>query len=100
MACTTLYILAIAAASTGVKSVFSRAKEVTTNCRSRLNATIFEQIECLNYHWKGKIPDYARINEEEVEELDIDMKALEWIDAEEGCLFADASSGEEDEDGF
>ncbi len=98
MARIALYILAIAAASTGVESVFSCAKEVTTDRRSRLDPTVFEQIECLNYHWKGKIPDYARINEEEVEELDIDIKPFEWINAEEGRLFADADSGEDDDE--
>lgn len=58
---------------------------------------VFEQIECLNYHWKGKILDYAHINEEEVEELDMDTKLFEWINTEEGCLFADADSGEDDD---
>ncbi|KAI0760024.1 hypothetical protein C8Q74DRAFT_1220800 [Fomes fomentarius] len=55
--------------------------------------------ECLNYHWKGNILDYACINEQEVEELEINIKLFEWIDAKEH-LFADADSGEDSNNGF
>ncbi len=65
-----LNILPVPAASTGAESLFSRAKDVTTDRCSRLDPDILEAIECLNWHWKGTLPDYARINEDRVEEVD------------------------------
>ena len=61
-----LDILPIAAASVGAESLFSRAKEVATDRRSRLDPDLFEQIECLKYYWMRTLPDYARANEDDI----------------------------------
>ncbi|EJF60760.1 hypothetical protein DICSQDRAFT_25739, partial [Dichomitus squalens LYAD-421 SS1] len=43
-------ILPIAAASVDIESLFSRAKQVSTDRRSTLDPELFEQIKCLKYH--------------------------------------------------
>ena len=69
LACMALDILPIAAASVGAESLFSRAKEVSTDRRSWLDPDMFEQIECLKYHWMRSTPDHVRANHEEAEDL-------------------------------
>ena len=54
---------------------------------------MFEQIECLNYHWKGKIVDYAWLNEEDIEELE--LEEFEYLEQEE-AMFSDNEDEEED----
>ena len=88
-----LDVLPIAGASTGVESLFSRAKEVTTDRRSRLDADVFEEIECLNYYWKHKIVDYAKVNQDTVEEIEIED--FEFLESQEG-LFSDNEDDFED----
>ena len=64
-----LDVLPIPAASVGVESLFSRAKEVATDRRATIGTTLFEAIECLNHFWKDQIVDLARVNEEHLEEV-------------------------------
>ncbi|RPD67771.1 hypothetical protein L226DRAFT_422842, partial [Lentinus tigrinus ALCF2SS1-7] len=45
-----LDILPVPAASTGAESLFSRSKEVTTDCRFWLDPDMLEQILSLNWH--------------------------------------------------
>ena len=86
-----LDVLAVAAASTGIESLFSRAKEVVTDRRTRLDPVVFKQIECLNYHWKDKIVDYVRLNEV-IEELE--FQEFEYLEREEE-MFSDDEGNEE-----
>lgn len=65
-------ILPIPGASVGLESLFSWAKEVATDWHSLLDPEIFEQIECLKYHWKPCMVDLACTNEELVDEIDLD----------------------------
>ncbi|TFK82993.1 hypothetical protein K466DRAFT_628748, partial [Polyporus arcularius HHB13444] len=88
-----LDVLPIPAASTGAESLFSRAKEVTTDRRSRLDPDILEEIECLSWHWKGTLPDYATVNEDTVEVVE-GLKEYEFLESQE-ALFVD-----DEEDGF
>ena len=66
-----LDILPIAAASVGIESLFSHAKEVSTDRRASLDPELFEQIECLKYHWTPQLVDYVRVNHERVERVDL-----------------------------
>ncbi len=50
-----LDILPTPAATVGVESLFSRSKEVMTDRRSRLDLLLFEQLQCLHYHWEQDI---------------------------------------------
>ncbi|PIL25949.1 hypothetical protein GSI_11703 [Ganoderma sinense ZZ0214-1] len=81
-----LDILPIAAASVGVESLFSRAKHVATDHRASLDPDIFEQIECLHYYWKRNMVDFAQLNEEDSEEIDVaefaDLESQEELLAE------------------
>ena len=89
-----LDILPIPAASVGVESLFSRAKEVATARRSRLSPKTFEQIECLHYYWKDTIVDYARENEEDPEAMLLE-EYEEFVEMEEELA---ELSGESDVD--
>ncbi len=83
-----LDILPIPAASTGAESLFSRAKEVTTDRRSRLDPEILEQVECLSWHWKGTLADYARINEDTVEVVE-GLEEFKFLESQETLFFDD-----------
>nr|VWO96606.1 C2H2-type domain-containing protein [Ganoderma boninense] len=67
-----LDILPIPASSVAVERLFSRAKEVSTDRRSRIGADLFEWLECLSHHWRPTIVDYAKVNSAAVEEVDLD----------------------------
>ena len=71
LGCMALDILPIAAASVGIESLFSHAKEVSTDHRASLDPELFEQIECLKYHWTPKLVDYAHVNHQRVEQVDL-----------------------------
>ncbi|TBU51988.1 hypothetical protein BD310DRAFT_982181 [Dichomitus squalens] len=45
------------------------AASVSTDRRSTLDPELFEQIECLKYYWKPKLVDYARANQDTIEEI-------------------------------
>ncbi|TBU52030.1 hypothetical protein BD310DRAFT_982140 [Dichomitus squalens] len=57
------------------------AASVSTDRRSTLDPELFEQIECLKYHWKPKLVDYARANEDSIEEIYLqDFENMEKAD--------------------
>lgn len=63
--------------------LFSRAKEVSTDKRTRLGADVFEALQSLHYLWLGNIPDYARLkslDREEVDMMDFEMMAQEEVE--------------------
>lgn len=66
-----LDVLPVPASSVSVERLFSRAKEVSTDRRSRLGPDVFEWLECLNYYWRPLIVDYARANSDHVEECEL-----------------------------
>ncbi len=86
IACMAIDILPVAAASTGAESLFSRAKEVTTDRRSRLDPELLEQIQTLSWHWKGTLPDYASINQETVEVVGEEIKEFEFMESQDALL--------------
>ncbi len=67
-----LDILPIPASSVAVERLFSRAKQVSTDRRSRIGADLFEWMECLSHHWRPTIVDYAKVNSSNVEEIELD----------------------------
>ncbi|OJT06528.1 Zinc finger BED domain-containing protein RICESLEEPER 2 [Trametes pubescens] len=81
-----LDILPIPASSVAVERLFSRAREVSTDRRSRLGPDLFEWLECLHHFWRSQIVDFARINSEQVEDVDL-MEFSAFYEVEE--LFDD-----------
>ena len=79
-----LDILPVAGASTGVESLFSRAKQVATDRRSTLDPDVFEHIECLHYNWKRDLVDYSRVNSEEG--LDMELEEYAFWETQEVLL--------------
>lgn len=57
-----LDILPIQASSVPCERLFSSAKEITTDKRSRLGPVRFEQLQMLKHHWRGGIIDLALWN--------------------------------------
>ena len=74
-----LDILPVPAAGVGVESLFSRGKEVMADRRSRLDPALFEQLQCLHYHWSKDTVDWALVNSEEMEE--IELREYEYLEA-------------------
>ena len=66
-----LDIFPIAAASMGIESLFSHAKEVSTDHCASLDPELFEQIECLKYHWTPKLINCANANHTHVDHVDV-----------------------------
>ncbi|EIW57565.1 hATC-domain-containing protein, partial [Trametes versicolor FP-101664 SS1] len=66
-----LDILPIPASSVAVERLFSHAKQVSTDRRSRLGPDLFKWLECLSHHWRPQIVDYARLNSQEIEDIDL-----------------------------
>lgn len=66
-----LDILPIPASSVAVERLFSRASQVATDRRSRLGPDVFEWIECLNHYWRPQLVDYAHMNSQQVEDIDM-----------------------------
>lgn len=64
-----LDILPIPATSVPCERLFSRCKEASDDRRSRIDPATFEYMACLNNHWRSTLVDYARMNEEEMEEV-------------------------------
>ena len=67
----TLDILPVPAATVGVESLFSRGKEVMADRCSRLDPALFKQLQCLHYHWSKETVDWALVNSEEMEEIEL-----------------------------
>ena len=76
-------VLSIPAASVGVESLFSHAKQVATDQHACLDPDLFEQIECLKYTWHSTIEDLAATNKAEIERVEMtefeNMEKLEEL---------------------
>ena len=82
-----LDILPIPASSTSCERLFSRAKLASTDRRSRLGVEIFEAIECLNFHWKKSIVDFAKVNSQTPLELtEDDLAGFDVLEEEAELL--------------
>lgn len=68
-----LDILPIPATSVGCEHLFSRAKQVATPRRTRLDPGLFEAIESLHYHWKPRLVDHARLNSEDIDIMEDEL---------------------------
>jgi hypothetical protein len=73
-----LDILPIPASSVPCERLFSAAKQVADDRRSRLGSKKFEELEVMKFAWFNTIPDLAAWNSNDVEEIDIirEFKAL------------------------
>ncbi len=81
-----LDILPIPASSVACERLFSRAKQVATPRRTRLDPEIFEAIEALHYHWKRDLVDHARMNSENVEIIEDELADFVVMAEEEELL--------------
>jgi|ERR1700678_390798 len=66
-----LDILPIPASSVPCERLFSAAKEIADDRRSRLGSTKFEELQIMKFAWRNTIPDLAAWNSNEVEEINI-----------------------------
>lgn len=80
-----LDILPIQASSVPCERLFSAAKEIATDKRSRLGPTRFEQLQMLKHAWKKDIVDLALWNLGQEEDI---VYVLD--DFEELCLLDEA----------
>lgn len=64
-----LDILACQASSVPCERLFSSAKLIATDKRSRLSAERFEQLQILKFVWRSSIIDRATDNSNEIEEI-------------------------------
>lgn len=78
-------ILPIQASSVPCERLFSSAKEITTDKRSRLGPVRFEQLQMLKHHWRSGIIDLALWNlghEEEMVYVIEDFEDMLQVDEE------------------
>jgi hypothetical protein len=68
-----LDILPIPASSVPCERLFSGAKEVADDHRSRLGSKKFEELQLTKSAWRKTIPDFAAWNSNEVEEIVTDI---------------------------
>jgi hypothetical protein len=64
-----LDILPIPASSVPCERLFSAAKEIADDRRSRLGSKKFEELQLMKFAWRDTIPDLAPQNSNEVEEI-------------------------------
>jgi hypothetical protein len=64
-----LDILPIPASSIECERLFSRAKETVGDYWTCLELDAYEAIECLNFHWRDSIADYAAANSANAKEV-------------------------------
>lgn len=91
-----LDILPIQASSVPCERLFSAAKEIATDKRSRLGPERFEQLQMLKHAWKKDLIDVALWNlgqEEGVVYILDDFKELCWID--ESLMLEDSADAPE-----
>ena len=80
-----LNILPIPASSVPCEHLFLGAKEVATECRSRLRVEHFEQLQIMKFMWKNCIGDLAAANTDaEV----VDLRDFEDLLAEDDTAAA------------
>jgi hypothetical protein len=64
-----LDILPIPASSVPCERLFSAAKEVADDRRSRLGAKKFEELQVMKFAWRNTIPNLAAWNTNDIEEI-------------------------------
>ena len=64
-------ILPIPASSVPCERLFSAAKEIADDRRSRLGSNKFEEIQVMKSAWLKNIPNLAAWNSNEVEEIEV-----------------------------
>jgi hAT family C-terminal dimerisation region len=65
-----LDVLPVPASSVPCERLFSAAKEVADDRRSRLGSKKFEELQVMKFAWHNDIPDLAVWNSKDVEEID------------------------------
>lgn len=65
-----LDILPTPASSVPCERLFSAAKEIADDRRSRLGSKKFEELQVMKFAWHNNIPNLAAWNSNEVEEID------------------------------
>jgi hypothetical protein len=65
-----LDILPIPASSVPCERLFSAAKEIADDRRSRLGSKKFEELQVMKFAWHNNIPNLAAWNSDEIEEID------------------------------
>lgn len=81
-----LDVLPVQASSVACERLFSAAKHITTDNRSRLRTDVFEQLQLLKTSWRPHLVDIAKENQMLEEEVRIDeemFNTLERMDAED-----------------
>jgi hAT family C-terminal dimerisation region len=72
-----LDILPIPASSVPCERLFSAAKEVADDRRSRLGSKKFEEMQVMKFAWRNNIPNLAAWNSNEIEEIE-EIDAMEY----------------------
>jgi hypothetical protein len=65
-----LDVLPIPASSVPCERLFSAAKEIADDRRSRLGSKKFEELQIMKFAWRSNISNLAAWNSNEVEEID------------------------------
>ena len=91
-----LDILPIQASSVPCERLFSSSEQVATERRSRLGSDRFEELLIMKSVWHGMISNWAAINSEGIEQVDLveyeelldaDVQACTWDDEDEELIF-------------
>jgi hypothetical protein len=91
-----LDVLTCQASSVPCERLFSAGKQVATERRSRLGSDRFEQLLVMKSAWQGTLVDWAAVNSDSIEEVDLneyndlleaDNDAKMWDDEDKHFLF-------------
>ena len=91
-----LDILPIQASSVPCEHLFSSSKQVAMECQSHLGSDCFEELLIMKSMWCGMISNWAAINSEGIEQVDLveyeelldaDIQACTWDDGDEELIF-------------
>jgi hypothetical protein len=80
-----LDVLPVQASSVSCERLFSGGGEIADDCRSRLGAERFEQLQMLKFDWQDTISDHALENSERVDVVDMD-EFEEMLKADIACV--------------
>lgn len=64
-------MLPVQASSVPCERLFSSSKQVATDRRARLGSERFEEILIMRSAWRGSVTDWASVNSNDVEEIDL-----------------------------